>query len=95
VFIPDIDVASTSASVEAAWHQYCLKWDDKPSKTMTKFHGNLFRGVVSFSHFIDLCLSSESLVYEELRKLHMIKLSYYFDAADLRWFVAELMVKYS
>jgi hypothetical protein len=98
VFIPDIDVVSTSASVEAAWHRNCLKWDENSSKAITKFHQNLFQDIVSRFRWITLFVleqPAESPVYAELRNLHMIKLSYYFNTADPRLFVGDLMVKCS
>jgi hypothetical protein len=84
--------------VEAAWHRYCLKWDDKPSSVITKFHRRLFRDVVFCSGWIFNSLleqPAESLIYAELRKLHMIKLSYCFDAVTLGRVVDDVMVKYS
>jgi hypothetical protein len=98
VFISDTDVVSTSASVEATWQRYCLKLDDKPSRAITKFHGNLFRDLISSFSWITIFLFepvADSPIYAELCKLHMTKLSYYFDANTLWLFVANLMVKYS
>jgi hypothetical protein len=72
--------------MEAAWYRYCTTGDDKPSKVITKFHRNLSGDVVScFRQITEFALEqpAEPLIYSELRKLHMIKLSYYFNAEDL------------
>jgi hypothetical protein len=82
-------------SVESAWHQYCSKIDDKtPSRAVEKFHAKLFRELVSclgiMPHRI-LRRPPESLVYVELRKVHMSKLCYYFDSQSLVYLVQNLV----
>jgi hypothetical protein len=101
VFIPDINVVSTSASVKSAWHRYCLKWDDKPSKTITKFHGNLFGDFVTYLAWIigfQLRQPAESPIYAQLCKVHMIQLFYHVNHANgtvICYVVDALLVKYS
>jgi hypothetical protein len=71
--------------------------DDKPSRAITKFHGNLFQDVVSAFRRVTVSVleqPAESPVYAELRQVHMIKPTYYFDAEDMSLFVASAMVKY-
>jgi hypothetical protein len=85
-------------SVESSWRRYYSKFDDRPpSRAITKFYANLFSDVV-------LCLSSmmqymlksrtESPVYAQLYKVHMIKLSYYLHVEEMAPLVDAFVVKY-
>jgi hypothetical protein len=87
----NIDVKLFLASVESTWHQYCSKFDDKtPSRAVSEFHAKLFRELVSCLGPVAYRILQEpagSLVYMELRKVHMAKLCYRFDSRDLAHFV--------
>jgi hypothetical protein len=97
VFIANVDPLLTWTSVKPAWHRYCLKWDDKPpSRAVTKFHENVFNDtffLITKTQFM-LERPAESPIYAPLRQVHMIKLSYYFNAKYVVRFVDALMVKY-
>ncbi|XP_006457602.1 hypothetical protein AGABI2DRAFT_123454 [Agaricus bisporus var. bisporus H97] len=85
-----------TASVESMWHRYCLKLGDKtPSRTIAKFHTDLFYDVVyclrTSMSFIMRAPVESPILYPQLRKVHMIKLCYYFNGYDLRTFADTLV----
>jgi hypothetical protein len=95
VFVTNADTVLVSASVESTWHRYCSKFDEQtPSRAVAKFHAKLFRDLA-------FCLGpvachilkkpAESLVYVELRKVHMAKLCYYFHPGNLILYARHLV----
>ncbi|KAF7776867.1 hypothetical protein Agabi119p4_5260 [Agaricus bisporus var. burnettii] len=85
-----------TASVESMWHRYCLKLGDKtPSRTIAKFHTDLFYDIVyclrTSMPFIMRAPVESPILYPQLRKVHMIKLCYYFNGYDLRTFADTLV----
>jgi hypothetical protein len=95
VLIINADVILVAASVESTWHQYCSTFDEQtPSRAVEKFHAKLFRELVYCLGLVAYRIlqePAESLVYVELRKVHMAKLCYYFDSGGLIYFVTTLV----
>ncbi|EKM77147.1 hypothetical protein AGABI1DRAFT_108290 [Agaricus bisporus var. burnettii JB137-S8] len=83
------------SSIKSTWRQYRSTLDDKsPSRIITRFHQILFNYMTC-----QLCLLTcrtlqnpvESLIYSQLRKVHMRKLCHVFVSVDLLAFVNHLM----
>ncbi|EKM77174.1 hypothetical protein AGABI1DRAFT_108303 [Agaricus bisporus var. burnettii JB137-S8] len=87
------------ASVESTWYQYCLKLADKsPSRAIEKFHANLFHNIIHQLGRVvpnNLGKQIESPASTSLRKIHMRKLCYFFNALDIMLFVTGLMTDVS
>jgi hypothetical protein len=92
IFVTSADAILVSASVKSAWYQYCSKFDEQaPSRAVAKFHAKLFHDLVSCLGWMAYRIleePTESLIYVELRKIHMAKLCYYFHPSGLVFFVA-------
>jgi hypothetical protein len=64
--------------MEAAWYEYCSKWDNQtPSRAISQFHANLFHDVVRCLSVVVIdtirTQSKDRKQYAQLRKFHMIR----------------------